>query len=172
MLVLKNIRDSIIFITFLVIPITSVAQEENIISLSIYNFTRYIDWPATQSSEFIIDIIGHKSVYDKLKEMTQGRKIGTLNITLRYLESVNQITQSQILFVGFWQSKDLAKAIEKVGYASTLIITEKEGLIDAGAGINFIIRNNVIKFEIKKANIVKYGLKVGDELERLALKSY
>ena len=151
----------------------SFGQEENFIAVSIYNFTRYIDWPSTQAGgDFIIDVIGHKSVYEKLKEITQGRKVGSKDIKVRFLESVNQITQSHILFVGFWQSKDLFKAIDKIGYANTLIITEKEGLIEGGSGINFVIRNNVIKFEIKKANIQKYGLKVGDELERLAVKAY
>jgi hypothetical protein len=162
-----------LLLLLIAIPRLSVAQEENFIAVSIYNFTRYIDWPSTQASgDFTIDVIGHKSVYDKLKEVAQGRKVGTKSINVRFLESVNQITQSQILFVGFWQSKDIYKAIDKIGYANTLVITEKDGLIDGGAGINFVIRNNVIKFEIKKANIQKYGLKVGDELERLAVKSY
>jgi hypothetical protein len=168
----KNIKV-LIFLFLLALPRLSLAQEENFIAISIYNFTRFIDWPSTQASDdFTIDIIGHKSVYDKLKEVAQGRKVGNKNINVRFLESVNQITHSHILFIGFWQSKELVKAIDKVGYANTLIITEKDGLIDGGAGINFVIRNNVIKFEIKKANIQKYGLKVGDELERLAIKVY
>jgi hypothetical protein len=148
------------------------AQEENFISLSIYSFTRFIDWPADESADFVMDIIGHKSVYDKLAEIAAGRKIGNRNIVVRYLESVNDITQSQILFVGFWQSKDLAKAIVKVGNAHTLIITEKDGLIEAGSAINFVIRNNAIKFEIKKSNILKYGLRIDETLLNLACKIY
>lgn len=151
----------------------SFAQEENFIALSVYNFTRYVDWPSSDATgEFVIDVIGHKSVYEKLKELVSGRRVGTRNIVVRYLESVNSITQSQILFLGFWQSKDLQKAIEKIGGSHTLIITEKEGLIDAGAAINFVIRSNSIKFEIKKVNIQKYGLNVGDALLALAYKSY
>ena len=149
------------------------AQEENFISISIYNFTRNIDWPQSSATgNFIIDIIGHKSVYDKLKDLTAGRKVGNQNIEVRYLESISQITQSNILFIGFWQSKDMGKAIEKVGKNPTLIIAEKDGMIDAGAGINFVIRNGAIKFEIKRANIEQYGLSVGDGLINLAYKSY
>jgi hypothetical protein len=151
----------------------SYAQEENFIAVSIYNFTRLIDWPVEDASnEFTIDIIGHKSVYEKLKELTSGRKVGSRNIVVHFLESVNNITHSQILFVGFWQSKDMPKAIEKIGNAHTLILSEKEGLIEAGSGINYVIRNSVIKFEIKKANISKYGLVVGETLINLAYKSY
>lgn len=148
-------------------------QEEKIISAAVYNFTRYIEWPSGDvNGDFIIDVIGHKSVYEKLKEITAGRTVGKQNIVVRFLESVNNITQSHILFVGFWQSKDMAKAIEKTGNSHTLIITEKDGLIEAGSGINFVIRNNVIKFEIKRVNIQKYGLTLSKELEQMAYKAY
>lgn len=150
-----------------------IAQEENFIALSIYNFTRYVDWPLDDaSSDFVIDIIGHKSVYDKLKDVATGRKVGNRTIVVRYLESVANITKSEILFVGFWQSKDIQKVVDKVGSNHTLIISEKDGMIDGGAAINFVIRNSAIKFEIKKANVQKYGLNVGEALLSLAYKSY
>lgn len=151
----------------------SLAQEENFIAVSIYNFTRYVDWPeGDASSEFIIDIIGHKSVYDKLKDIATGRKVGTKTISVRYVESVNNISKSDILFIGFWQSKDIQKALEKIGTNHTLIISEKDGLLDSGSAINFVIRSSAIKFEIKKGNIQKYGLNVCEALLSLAYKSY
>ncbi len=150
----------------------SYAQEENIISSAIYNFTRYIDWPDDGSADFYINIIGHKSVYDKLTELTAGRKVGTRTITIRYFETINNISPCQILFISFWQSKNISLVNEKVGEAHTLIITEKEGLIDAGSGINFVIVNNTIKFEIKRSNIVKRGLALSSQLEQMAYKTY
>jgi hypothetical protein len=158
---------------FSVLALNTIAQEEKTISAAIYNFTHYIEWPAEDlSGDFVIDVIGHKSVYDKLKEITAGRTVGKQSIVVRFLESVNGITQSHILFVGFWQSKDMARVIEKIGNKHTLIISEKDGLIDAGSGINFVIRNTQIKFEIKRANIQKYGLTLGKDLEQGAYKSY
>lgn len=151
----------------------SIAQEENIIATAVYNFTRYIDWPKEEvSTDFYINVIGHKSVYDKLKEMTQGRTVGNRTITVRYLETSKGILPCQILFLGFWQSKDLQEIIDKIGDNHTLIITEKGGLIDLGSGINFVILNNTIKFEIKKSNIVKHGLMVSSDLEKIAYKTY
>jgi hypothetical protein len=161
----------LVFIAFTTLNI--LAQEENVISLYIYNFTRYIDWPTeSSSSSFVIDIIGHKSVYEKLKENTANRKIGNKSIQVRYLESINGITKSDILFVGYWQSKEISKVLEKIGNIPTLIIGEKPGLLDSGAGINFVIRGDAIKFEIKPSNIQKYGLKISDDLLKLAEKVY
>jgi len=147
------------------------AQEEKFISISIYNFTRMVDWPAsTADKDFIIDVIGHKSVFDKLKEITNGRKAGQRNIVVRYLESISTVSQCDILFVGFWQSKDMTKIVEKIGRSNTLIIGEKDGLTETGAGINFVIRNDVLKFEVKPSNIQKHGLKVSDDLLKMAYK--
>ena len=149
------------------------AQEENFIAIAVYNFTRYIDWPNDgNASDFLIDVIGHKSVYDKLVEITNGRKVGNRAITVRYFAASGSITPCQILFIGFWQSKDLAMLTEKLNNSHTLIITEKDGLIDSGSCINFVIRNTAIKFEIKKANIQKQGLMVSSELENIAYKTY
>ena len=168
-------KKSFILIIFFLLTfvIKSYTQEESFIAISMYNFTRYVDWPLDDaSSDFIIDIIGHKSVYEKLKEMTNDRKVGNRRMVVRYLDGVSSITKSDMLFLGFWQSKDMAKALAKMGNAHTLIIAEKDGMIDAGAGINFVIRNNTIKFELKRNNILKYGLKVTEELSSLAYKSY
>ncbi len=169
-----NIRKILVMTAFLAIWTQALkAQEENVIAIAVYNFTRYIDWPADQvNKDFLIDIIGHKSVYDKLKEVTVGRKVGNRNIVVRYLETPDKITSSEILFVGFWQSKDMPKILDKVKNANTLLITEKDGQIESGSGINFVIRNSTIKFEVKKSNILKYGLVLSETLEQMAFKAY
>lgn len=161
----------IIFFSFCA-QLTVDAQEENAIASFIYNFTRYVNWPSDDGGDFMIDVIGHKSVYDKLKEICAGRKVGNKNISVRFLETPANITRSHILFVGFWQSKDMPKVIDKVNGSPTLIVSEKDGLIDAGSDINFIVRNNSIKYEIKKSNIVKRGLTISETLLSLAYKAY
>ncbi|PIZ05696.1 MAG: hypothetical protein COY57_05900 [Flavobacteriales bacterium CG_4_10_14_0_8_um_filter_32_5] len=50
-----------------------------------------------------------------------------------------------------------------------MIITEQEGLVDKGAGINFVIRENKQKFEMNKRNIEIQKLKVSSNLEALAV---
>jgi hypothetical protein len=45
-----------------------------------------------------------------------------------------------------------------------LIVTDKEGLANQGAAINFIMDGDRIKFEINKKNIEKYSLTVTSSL--------
>ncbi len=166
----KILTSIILIVTF---ASNASSQEENFIAASIYNFTRNIEWPDnTKGGDFIIGVIGHKSVYDKLKEITEGRKMENQNFLIRYFDTTKSITQSHILFVGFWQSKDLQSICEKTSSAQTLIISEKDGMIESGAAINFVVRNGVIKFEIKRSNIEKRKLIVGNALVNLAYKTY
>ena len=60
--------------TFLVLLFcqTAFSQEEKYIGLFVYNFTKYFDWPeSAKAGDFIIEVIGHQSVYDELARITK-----------------------------------------------------------------------------------------------------
>ena len=66
------------------------------------------------------------------------------------------------------KSQEINSVVKKVKPNSTLIITTKQGLVDKGSGINFIVKNNRQKFELNKQNVERYKLKVSSNLEALA----
>ena len=59
---------------------------------------------------------------------------------------------------------------KKLKSQSTVVITENEGLLDKGAGINFVVINNRQKFEINKTLLKKKKLKVSNDLDKLAVR--
>jgi hypothetical protein len=146
------------------------AQEEKYITLYLYNFTKYIEWPDEyKKGDFVIDIMGHKSVYDRLTNMLKRKKRGNQNFVVNNPTEVAEVSKDcNILFVGHWQSKKLKKALYKVGNKGTLIVTEKGGLLDHGAAINLMIKNNKILYEVKKSNISKYNLLYSNDLTSMA----
>ena len=149
------------------------AQEEKYISLFLYNFTKHFDWPDEyKSGDFIIDVLGHESVFIKLKELTASKKVGIQDIVIRNYSDITLIGKCHILFIGHWQSRFLPQILDKIGNRATLIVTEKEGLINEGSAINFIIKEGVIKFEFKKSNALKYGLKYDPRIIEMAEAVY
>lgn len=147
------------------------AQEEKFISLYLYNIiNKYVEWPASaKNGDFVIDIVGHPSVFDKLQEVFSGKSIGSQPVKLIQHKTIAEISPNcQVLFIGFWQSKDIANAIKKINSFPTLVITEKPGMLDLGAAINMIIKPEKITFEINKSTINKNGLLVNSELYKIA----
>lgn len=161
---------SIIFLLFSVSHVS--AQEEKFISLFVFNFAKNIEWPDDNTDNFTIDVIGHPSVYEELKKATENKMLGTKPVRVRNFQEVKDLSSCHILFIGHWKSRHFDEILEKYKNSKTLIITEKEGLIEAGSAINFIIRENGIKYEVKISNATRNGLKVGGKVRELAYAVY
>ena len=159
----------ILFVSFQFYTLS--AQEEKYICLFIYNFTKHFDWPdEVKSGDFIIQVLGHKSVYSQLKEFTSTKKVGNQNIVVRGITDISEIARCHIMFVGHWQSRLLDDILDKIGNHPTLIVTEKEGLLELGSAINFIVMEGTIKFEFKKSNASKHNLKFDPQIIQMAVK--
>ena len=146
------------------------AQEEKYISMYLHNFTRYIEWPAeSRANDFVIEVLGHKSVYEKLKERLDDKKINNKPVTIRNYMDAEEIGEPHIMFVGHWQSKQMPEVMKNLEDQPTLIVTEKEGMIDEGSAINFVIREGKIQYEFKKNHCRERGLRVNSRLGELGI---
>jgi len=146
------------------------AQEEKYITLYIYNFTKHIEWPDEyQSGDFVIDVLGHNSVYEALQNMLREKSRGKQTFVVNHPSTVDQINPDcNILFVGHWRSKEIADALNQVGDKGTLVVSEKAGMLEQGADINLMIKNQKILYEMKKSSLTNRGLAYSVDLTSLA----
>ena len=137
----------------------------------IYNFTKYIEWPSDYNGgDFIIAILGeNKALFEELNKMSQVKKIANQSFSIVKYNSVSEVKVPHILYIPSENTKELAKAVEKLRGKSTLIVTEKPGMAKKGAGINFVVVGNRQKFELNKSNVERQNLKVASTLENLAV---
>jgi hypothetical protein len=139
-------------------------------AMFIFNFSRLIEWPASyRNGPFIIGVLGTSTVADELEIYTKGKKVGTQDIQILRFKSPQEISSCHILFVPFARSKQLGEISITLQGKSTLIITEKNGALNEGSAINFVILENKLKFEMKAENASKLGIKVSSKLEEMAL---
>ncbi|MBN2273401.1 MAG: YfiR family protein [Bacteroidales bacterium] len=139
-------------------------------AMFIFNFSRLIEWPASyRNGPFIIGVLGTSAVADELDLYTKGKKVGTQVIQVARFKTPAEISSCHILFVPFARSKQLAEISSALQGKSTLIITEKNGALNDGSAINFVILENKLKFELKAENASKLGIKLSSKLEEMAL---
>jgi hypothetical protein len=137
-------------------------------SMFIYNFTRLIEWP-NKDGDFTIGVLGSGSLVSELSKTTAGKTVGQQKIVVKKIKDISEINKLNILFISSGNSGKMADILAKVGSSHTLIITEKRGMIDAGAAINFILNDDRLKFELKTANASRHGLRVLSKLESMAI---
>jgi len=137
----------------------------------LYNFTKYIEWPAAyKQGSFVIGVIGNTPVFPELLKMQRSKKKGNQSFVINKYSSVDAMGKCHMLYVSRAESSQLGAAVNKLKGRSTLIVTEKPGLIDKGAGINFVVANNKQGFELNKANIKGRGLSLSTSLTAFAVK--
>ncbi len=133
------------------------------------NFTKLIEWPKSyREGNFVVGIVGDSPLYSELSKMAKTKKVANQSLQIKKFVATKDVGKCHILYVSKNKSQEISSVLKKVKSNSTLVITEKQGLVDKGAGINFIVKNNRQKFELNKSNVEKYKLKVSSNLEALA----
>lgn len=142
-------------------------------AMFIYNFSRLIQWPESyRSGQFVIGVYGNAITFDELKNYTENKAVGSQKITVKKFMTPAEIGQCHILFIPFGKTKQLPEITAALGNKSTLIIGEKNGAIDKGATINFVIVGDKLKFEVKPEYATSKNIKLSSKLSEMAHKSY
>jgi hypothetical protein len=163
----KLVAFLLIFFTF---SFSSDSSPYKFHTIFIYNFTRYIHWPAEyQSGDFVIGVLGESEIQPYLEEMAQRKKMRERSFQVHRMDLNASLQKCHILFVPQAQSEQLDEVLAKLKGNATLVITEKPGMCQKGSMINFISIGGRWKFELNKEALEKAKLKVSSELVRFAV---
>ncbi|HTE29342.1 MAG TPA: YfiR family protein [Chryseolinea sp.] len=156
------------FLVMWLVP--AIGQNYKMHSVFIYSFTRYIQWPeAYNQGDFEILVLGDSPILEELKAMAQAKKVGDRTIKVSKISAAADIRKCNMLFLAGGKSAQIAEVMEKVNSLSTLVVSEEPGLCAKGSDINFIVKDGKLAFELNQASVTKRGLKVSNELSRLAI---
>lgn len=157
-----------LLLTLCVLP--GLAQNYKMHSVFVYSFTRYVIWPESYNTgDFEILVLGDSPIIEELKTMAQAKKVGDRTIKVKKISSPSEIRKCQMLFVAASKSALIPEVMEKVNAQSILVISEEAGGAQKGSDINFIIKDGKLAFELNQASVTRQGLKVSNELSRLAI---
>jgi hypothetical protein len=164
-------RNIIVGVVLLMASFVSEAQVNyKIHSLFIYKFTQYIEWPDKGSGgNFVIGVVGSSPLTPELEALAATKKVDAKTIIVKKLSASADMSDCHMVFVSESQSGQLNSILGKLSGKPVLVMSEANGGAKKGAGVNFIIVDDKMKFELNKASIEKQGLKVSGELVKLAI---
>lgn len=158
-------------ILFLILPLLVFSQNEKLKVVFIYNFTKYISWPAGQDQgDFIIGVLGSSAMSQELAGYVASRKVGTRSIKVVDFASAGGLQSCHLVYVPGSQNGSLGSVISKYKQQPVVVVADNPGAIDGGAAINFIFEEGKQKFEVRKTNLEKNGLKVNSELLKMGVE--
>jgi hypothetical protein len=149
-----------------------VAQEYKLKAAFIYNFARFIEWPAASfendDAPFVIAVVGKDPYNGALEQAVDGKKVGGRRVEIKHFETIDKIGRCQILVVPVTDDESEASAVRKVANEPVLCIGESGGFCSLGGCIRFFTEDDKMRFEISTDAAEQAKLTVSSKLLKLA----
>jgi len=149
-----------------------VTKEYQIKAAFLYNFTKFVEWPAARfaddASPIVIGVVGPNPFEDELAKLVNGRKANGRNIVVMHLSSIPESGSVHVLFFSAGETRPLGDMLARFHAAGVLTVGESPHFKAAGGMINFVPEADKIRFEINQSASEQAGLKISAQLLKLA----
>jgi hypothetical protein len=139
----------------------------------IFNFTRFIEWPADQLSEgrpLTIVVIGNDAIADALSTIAHGKQVQGRTVAVRRLAINDEMPEAHVVFVGGGEHARIPSLIKRLGSsgANALTISDVDRFCQSGGIIEFRTEADRIRFDVNLQNANTAGLAINSKLLSLA----
>jgi len=140
--------------------------EQGVKAAFIYNFTKYVEWPAgslDNSNNIVIGIVGQDSLGGALEKTIEGKTAGGRKFVVRHFRWGQDLSQCNVLFVPAGEMGSAA-LLAHIKDRPVLTIGEAPGFARRDGIINFVIESNHVRFEINAQAAQGAGLAISSKL--------
>jgi hypothetical protein len=161
---------ALLFLCFTWAGMDQELNEYSVKAMFIYNFTKYVEWPATSDQRAIqIAVSGYTPVQKALIELSQHINAGQKKLQVLHLDP-NSATQYHVIFVPHEEQERLEEIAKRFQGKGVLIVSEEAKNASKGAAINLLVSDNKIRFEVFLSNARNGGVKISSQLTNLAIR--
>ena len=151
----------------------SVVLEFKVKAAMLYKFLDYIEWPASafpsDSSPYIIAVIGAEAIATELKEITALRTVNNRRILITEVGSPEALVEGiHMLFIGRDMDAQQAQTIKLAQQYSIVTVTENPHGLDQGSVINFRLADGHVKFDVSLIATEERNVKVSARMLAVA----
>jgi len=135
-------------------------------SIFIYNFLKYVEWPAYKENSVIsICLMGQEPIFKELKNLASTKNIQNRKLNIVQLQSFSNCQTCDLVFVH--ASSGIKVKPGQSDQCDAFIVTDNdynEGI----SNINLKYKDNRLGFEINPSLCENNGFKIASELKTLA----
>ena len=145
------------------------ASEDQIKAVFLFNFAKYVDWPAAPpgtSASIRICVPANPQFLALLRTTVQGEVVNGRPLTAIELDGLDSARECDILYVGNAVTPDAAAWSEAVRGRQTL--TVGDGTLANGIVIAFVRDQNRVRFDINRGAAGQQHLAISSRLLGLA----
>ena len=160
------------FILFVLILSTvsslfATSTPEQIKTLFVFNFIKYIEWETKPTTYTIAYYGDDDALFAAFTQMAEQKSVGNTKITVERLSQISKASNYHLAYI----SEGYSGLIEQLPeLKNTVVVSEKDGLAKKGSYINFVNQEGKIRFEVNKSKFLASNVKISSQLLSLAIK--
>jgi hypothetical protein len=144
-------------------------DEHQVKAAFLYNFAKFIQWPASDVSEpLVVGMVGRSPFNEVFEKIVTGKSVNGRAIVVRQLQDGDDARAFDIIFIVASEARRTADILERVGGASVLTVGETPQFLRDGGIVQFYVRDNRVRFDINSAGATQAGLRISSQLLSLA----
>lgn len=149
-------------------------SDEAVKAAYLFRFAAYVDWPQHDpaKNEFIIAVLDAPGIARQLTSLAQTHLINNRRVEVRELQSVRDLRDPDILFVGAGQAASLHAWKPSSPAGSTLVVTDEEDGLKNGGMLNFLVIDHRVRFEVSLTAAAQAHLTISSELLAVAVRVF
>lgn len=136
------------------------------------NFGRFVEWPekstTAQRDSFTICVLGEDPFGRGLDATLAGEAMGNQRVVARRISSPQMAVDCQILFISSSEANRLNKIIEALDKNAVLTVSDIPQFSQRQGMIQFVLKENRIRFEVNLTATQRAGLTLSSELLKVA----
>jgi hypothetical protein len=152
---------------------TAVNREYRIKAAYLYQFGRYVEWPAkafpNPQSPFVIGVLESDPIVADLSQIAKIKKIQDREIQIRRFSTPADIRPCHIVLLSASVSPDAQKdVLRRLSGTNTLTVGDTAEFLSAGGMIRFLMEENNIRLQISRKAAERDGLSISSKLLQVA----
>lgn len=137
----------------------------------LYHFGKFVEWPESSFSKgaFEFCILGKDPFGEILDSSLGGKTLKDKPIQIERIQEPKEAARCQILFISPSEGGRLAEIFRALKNGSVLTIGESSDFNQKGGIIQFIVRDNKVRFSINSQAGEQAKLKISSQLLKIAV---
>lgn len=135
----------------------------------VYNFLKFVDWPAQALSgnTLVMGVYGSNPFGPSLSSLN-GKTVKGRTIAVRVVNSPAEAEDCHVLFIPAEQAGRRSQILEAVRGSSVLTIGESRGFAREGGMINFVVKDDRVGFEVNLEAAERARLSISSQMLKYA----
>jgi YfiR/HmsC-like len=154
-------------------PQQSKPQEYEVKAVYLYNFGRFVQWPAatpvvTADDSFTVCVLGRDPFGPVLDTTLGGEVIDGRKLVAKRIANTRDATHCRIIFISSSESARIKEILNSLEKSSALTVSDIPDFLNNGGMIQFVLKDNKVRFEVNLIAAEKASLTISSQLLKVA----